>query len=255
MQNSPTWFAVARRPKWIGGFFVAMLVAAACSLFAQWQASRAVEAPLKDAETNAITLAHAPVLSNVIQPGVTPSESSVGKLIRVQATLDTSRFWVVANRQQQDGTKGFWVIGAYSDSAGNRFIAPMGFTTSSQKALEVAHSLTGALVAQVLQNLHGRLSPSEAPQPIHKVLASLSLGQLANLMPTDEAKRVYPLFVLVTDSHAPGLTDISVSSLNQTQINWLSAFYAAEWTAFCGVSFFMWWRLVRDEQLREKGLL
>jgi len=253
--SSPTWFAVARRPKWIGGLFVAMLVAAACGLFAQWQAGRAVEAPMKDAETNAYTLAHAPVLSSVIKPGVTPRVDAVGKLVRVQATLDTSRFWVVANRQQRDGTQGYWVVSFYGDSVGNRFLAPLGFTRSAAVAQSVAKGLTGNLVAQSLVELHGRLSPGEAPQRMSGVLQSLSLGQLSNLLPTDEARRVYPLFLLVTERHVAGLQGIQVTSLNQTQINWLSAFYAAEWTAFCGISFFMWWRLVRDQQLREKGLL
>jgi surfeit locus 1 family protein len=232
-----------------------MLVAAVCASLAQWQAGRSVEAPLRDAETNALTLAKAPFLDKVIRPGRTPVDSAVGRLVRTNATLDTSRFWVVANRQQRDGTRGYWVVGAYSDSAGNRFIAPMGFTDSASRAKSVASDLTGTLLAQSLVEMHGRLSPAEAPQPMRSILESLSLGQLANLMPGDEGKRVYPLFLLVTSQHAPGLTDIRVSSLNQTQINWLSAFYAAEWTAFCGFSFFMWWRLVRDQQQRERGLL
>ena len=255
MQNSPTWFAVARRPKWIGGLFLAMLVAALCAGFAQWQAGRSVEAPLRDAETNAATLAKAPSLDSVIKPGRTPNEAAVGKLVRTQATLDTSQFWVVANRQQRDGTRGYWVIGAYADSAGNRFIAPLGFTQSAAQAKRVAAGLTGSLVTQSLVEMHGRLSPGEAPQPIGSILKSLSLGQLANLMPKNEGTRVYPLFLLVTSEHAAGLVNIEVTSLNQTQINWLSAFYALEWTAFCGFSFFMWWRLVRDEQQRERGLL
>lgn len=83
------------------------------------------------------------------------------------------------------------------------------------------------------------------------ILQSLSLGQLANRVSVAEGKRFYPLFVLVTDSSATGLERITVSSLTEAQVNWLSAFYAIEWTAFCGFSFFMWWRLVRDRQLRE----
>jgi surfeit locus 1 family protein len=255
MQQSPSWFAVARRPKWIGGLFLAMAIAVICALFAQWQAGRSVEAPLKDAEVNATTLAKAPELNSVIRPGRTPRSSAVGTLVRTTATLNTDHFWVVANRQQENGTRGFWVVGSYTDSIGNRFLAPLGFTASRSNALLVAKRLTGEMVAQVLSPMHGRLSPGEGPQRIGAVLQSLSLGQLANIFPTDAGQRTYPLFLLVTESAAPGLERITVTSLNQTQINWLSAFYAVEWTAFCGFSFFMWWRLVRDQQQRERGEL
>jgi surfeit locus 1 family protein len=255
MQQSPSWFAVARRPKWIGGLFLAMAIAVICALFAQWQAGRSVEAPLKDAEANAVTLAKAPMLDTVIKPGRTPRPSAVGTLVRTSATLNTGHFWVVANRQQENGTRGFWVVGSYSDQAGNKFIAPLGFTTNRSNALAVAKRLTGSMVDQSLAPMHGRLSPGEGPQPIRPVLQSLSLGQLANQLPTDAGQRVYPLFLLVTESAATGLERITVTSLNQAQINWLSAFYALEWTAFCGFSFFMWWRLVRDQQQRERGEL
>ena len=232
-----------------------MAIAAVCALFAQWQAGRSVEAPLKDAEANAVTLAKAPELDTVIRPGRTPRASAVGTLVKTSATLSTDHFWVVANRVQANGTRGYWVVGTYSDSAGNKFVAPMGFTTSEANAIAVAKRLTGSVVDQVLAPMHGRLSPGEGPQAIAPVLQSLSLGQLANLLPTDAGQHVYPLFLLVTDRAAVGLERITVTSLNQTQINWLSAFYAAEWTAFCGFSFFMWWRLVRDQQQRERGEL
>jgi hypothetical protein len=232
-----------------------MAIAVVCALFAQWQAGRSVEAPLKDAEANAVTLARAPMLDTVIKPGRTPRTSAVGTLVRTSATLNTDHFWVVANRIQENGTRGYWVIGTYSDQAGNKFVAPLGFTSDRTNALAVAKRMTGLVVDQMLAPMHGRLSPSEGPQAIAPVLQSLSLGQLANLLPTDAGKRVYPLFLLVTNQAAESLERITVTSLNQTQINWLSAFYAAEWTAFCGFSFFMWWRLVRDQQQRERGQL
>lgn len=232
-----------------------MAIAVVCALFAQWQAGRSVEAPLKDAEANAVTLARAPMLDTVIKPGRTPRTSAVGTLVRTSATLNTDHFWVVANRIQENGTRGYWVIGTYSDQAGNKFVAPLGFTSDRTNALAVAKRMTGLVVDQMLAPMHGRLSPGEGPQAITPVLQSLSLGQLANLLPSDAGKRVYPLFLLVTNQAAEGLDRITVTSLNQTQINWLSAFYAAEWTAFCGFSFFMWWRLVRDQQQRERGQL
>ena len=36
-------------------------------------------------------------------------------------------------------------------------------------------------------------------------------------------------------------------------VNWLSAFYAIEWSVFAGFAVFMWWRLVEDERLRRRA--
>lgn len=250
MKKPPTWAEVARRPKWIGGFFIAMLVAALCAGFSQWQAGRSIEQPVHTEEINSASIAKAPMIDEVIRPGRAPKETAVGTLVRAEATLDTSKVWVVGNRVQKDGTSGFWVVAFYTDGKSYRFAAPLGFTKSRKNALAVAQRIEGSLVPQVLLPMHGRLSPSEPPQALGTVLQSLSLGQLANLN-GEAGYRTYPLFLLVTTEHVAGLENIEVTRMTTAQINWLSAFYAAEWAAFCGLSFFMWWRLVRDEQERE----
>ena len=229
-----------------------MGVAVVCALLAQWQASRSVEAPVRDADQSAFNWTKAPELSSVIKPGRTPRGTAVGTLVQTTATLDASTAYVVANRVQRDGSAGYWVMAFYTEPSGNRILAPLGFTSSKQHALQVAARISGLMNDSLAGPLHGRLSPAEAPQRIQRVLQSVSPGQLANLLPAQQAKRVYPLFLLVTDRAFPGLQKITVISLSTAQINWLSAFYAVEWTAFCGFSFFMWWRLVRDQQQRER---
>lgn len=223
-----------------------------CALLAQWQASRSVEAPVRDADQSAFNWTKAPELSSVIKPGRTPRGTAVGTLVQTNATLDASTAYVVANRVQRDGSAGYWVMAFYTEPSGNRILAPLGFTASKQHALRVASRISGLKNGSEASPLHGRLSPAEAPQRIQPVLQSVSPGQLANLLPAQQAMRVYPLFLLVTDRAFPGLQEITVISLSTAQINWLSAFYAVEWTAFCGFSFFMWWRLVRDQQQRER---
>ena len=253
MNQAPTWFAVARRPRWIGALFIALGVAVVCALLAQWQASRSVEAPVRDADRNAFNWTKAPELSSVIKPGRTPRGTAVGTLVRTTATLDAGTATVVANRVQRDGSAGYWVMAFYTEPSGNRILAPLGFTASKQQALQVAGRLSALKAASSPGLLHGRLSPAEAPQRIQRVLQSVAPGQLANLLPAQQGKRVYPLFMLVTDRALPGLEKITVVSLSTAQINWLSAFYAVEWFAFCGFSIFMWWRLVRDQQQRERS--
>lgn len=253
MNQAPTWFAVARRPRWIGALFIALGVAVVCALLAQWQASRSVEAPVRDADQSAFNWTKAPELSSVIKPGRTPRGTAVGTLVRTTVTLDTNSAFVVANRVQRDGSAGYWVMAFYTEPSGNRILAPLGFTSSRQHALQVADRVSALKTSSQASPLHGRLSPAEAPQRIQRVLQSVSPGQQANLLTTEQGKRVYPLFMLVTDRALPGLQKITVVSLSTAQINWLSAFYAAEWFAFCGFSIFMWWRLVRDQQQRERA--
>jgi hypothetical protein len=46
------------------------------------------------------------------------------------------------------------------------------------------------------------------------------------------------------------LKPIQVTYRDAERINWLSAFYFLEWMLFAGFAVFLWWRLVRDEQIR-----
>jgi hypothetical protein len=157
---------------------------------------------------------------------------------------------VVSGRVQNDGTPGYWVV-ADSHAFGKNLIVTLGFTPDRATAI-AARDTFAAQKHHRFIDLAGRLAPSEAPQEIAgSVLHSLSLGQLVNLISPEQPTGAYPMFLLVTKHQVAGLEDITVATLNQTQINWLSAFYAIEWTLFCGFSVFLWWRLVRDAQIRE----
>jgi cytochrome oxidase assembly protein ShyY1 len=250
--NKPlTWWSVARRPKWVGGFFVAMVVAVVCGLLAQWQIGRSVEEPLHSAENFAIESAKAPIIDAVIRPGVSPRMDAVGTLVLAQIRADHKHAWVVANRVQREGTAGFWVAASVATTGGKPLIMTLGFAPKLQQAVQARDAYLAASPERRYHNVYGRLSPAEAPQFIGgQALASLSPGQLANL---SGGAKIYPLFLLETHHAAPGLERITVETLSEAQINWLSAFYGLEWSVFMGFSFFMWWRLVRDEQQREQA--
>ena len=40
----------------------------------------------------------------------------------------------------------------------------------------------------------------------------------------------------------------------EVEVNLLNIFYGIEWVIFSGVAIFLWWRLVRDEQLKEQAV-
>ena len=251
MTKPLTWFEVARRPKWVGGFFVAMGVAAICALLAQWQGGRAIEEPLHNHTSYATEMAKAPNIDSVIRPGVTPRNNAVGTVVKATLILDVARAWVVSNRVQRDGTTGYWVVAMGHTDSGRDLVITLGFAAKRSVANQARDAFRASTPAAERQYF-GRLSPSEGPELIqHGLLTSLATGQLANLGNAGHAAAVYPLFLLETQHSFGGLSKITVETLSNAQINWLSAFYALEWSFFMGFSFFMWWRLVRDAQQRE----
>ena len=80
---------------------------------------------------------------------------------------------------------------------------------------------------------------------------------MINFWPLEKPK-VYPGFV-VSEQALYGAKDTTAESIvigvrqTQTELNWLSAFYAAEWIIFSGFALFLWGRLVQDERKRIEG--
>lgn len=251
MSKSPTWFAVATRPKWIGALLLALAVAAICGILAQWQGSRSFEAGLPK-----ISSLKTQPLSKVMLPNQDIGTNGVGSKVHATLTINTDQCHVITNRVQRNGTAGSWVVcqGITKDNAS--MPVALGFSTSVGGAKQGLRLLKQSGSFQ--SHFTGLLAPSEAPQQIPQnlaragfVLPSLSVGQLINLYSVDSPIRAYPLFLLVVNQATTGLERITVTTATESQINWLSAFYALEWAVFCGFSVFLWWRLVRDAQIKE----
>jgi hypothetical protein len=104
--------------------------------------------------------------------------------------------------------------------------------------------------------LQGVMIPSEAPLPISSdknyIFESLSLAQLVNIYspekPIEVASQVLALNGQSQASAWPPLKPVNVIYDPVQRVNWLSAFYFAEWVLFAGFAVFLWWRLVKDEQ-------
>ena len=104
--------------------------------------------------------------------------------------------------------------------------------------------------------LQGVMIPSEAPKPRNYdknyIFESLSVAQLVNVYSPDKGIDVAPMILALNGqsqaSAWPPLKPIDVTYDPVQRINWLSAFYFAEWVLFAGFAIFLWWRLVKDEQ-------
>jgi hypothetical protein len=101
-------------------------------------------------------------------------------------------------------------------------------------------------------NVVGRYVPSESPQQSDfrsGERSAIAIAELVNLW-TDPGP-VYGGY-LVAQEAPPGLVSIGTEAPpTERQLNWLNLFYAAEWVIFAGFAIYLWYRLVKDEWLRE----
>jgi surfeit locus 1 family protein len=234
--KQPTFWQVALRARWIGALFLALALAAGFAALGQWQLER--------------TFVPAPPVSLPID--------------KATVSLDTSNVYVVENRLQH-GQLGYWVISNSTDMDGKSLTLALGWTADLAKAEKVRVEVQNSIQVRMLIPIQGYLFPSEAPQPINAskpyLLKSLSLAQLVNLYAPDrklesatQFMAVQPVAGALNIYETPDLQPITIDAgPGGTEVNWLTAFYAIEWTVFAGFAVFLWWRLVRDAQIREQA--
>jgi surfeit locus 1 family protein len=234
MSKAPSFFAVAKQPKWIGALFLALAVAAIFSLLSQWQLDRAFT---KD---NA-----APIAINI--------ES-------VNVKLDTKNVYIVANRIQ--GTeRGYWLITNSVNASNKNLTIALGWSADLAEVEGERTALMTSGLEKFDTKLDGVFIPSEAPVSSKNekpyVLDSLSLAQLINLYSPEKPIQVEPQILALNGysqaSAWPPLKPINIAYVEGQKINWLSAFYFLEWLLFAGFAVFLWWRLVKDEQILLAG--
>ena len=229
MNRAPSFFAVARQPKWIGALFLSLAVAAIFAALGQWQLDRAFT---KD---NA-----APIAVNMETANV---------------QLDTKNDYIVANRLN-GAERGYWLITNSVETSGKNLTIALGWSADLAEVNQERKALMESGLEKFETRLDGVFIPSEAPLPQKNtnVFESLSLAQLVNVYSPNKPIEIEP-HVLALNGYSqasawPPLKPINVAYAEGQKINWLSAFYFAEWLLFAGFAVFLWWRLVKDEQIR-----
>ena len=239
----PTFWEVARRPRWVVGFAVAVLVAVVFSLLMQWQLSRTFNVVGVSVEQR-----EAVPIDELTRPG-SFEPFSFDRLVTAEIELDGDSALVVANRLQLvdgEAVEGYWVI-ANSYVEGASLTVALGFSED----LETARSAARSLIDQQA-SVTGYIQPTEAVKPrIEGELSSVSLGQLVNIY-FDSPTPSYPIYLILQQGVDSELESISIEIRQQeVEINWLTAFYAAEWAFFALAAFYVWWRMVQDARIRE----
>ena len=258
--TNPTWSQVARRPKWIFGFFLALAIAAVFALLGQWQLERSfTEVQPEDENQKPV------VLIQTEKPGAPLTVAAANKRVKADVMLDTQNVFIVANRLQRANDEvlsGYWVIANSSvllqdgDSTASLSVG-IGFAEDLLTAEEARAELMESIQAQAFLEQTGRYLQTEGPvaqtDPTKPyLLESFSLAQLVNLYKGDGVQSLAGFMVLDSDPGF-GLEAIVIAPPEAgTQVNWLTLFYALEWALFAGFAVFLWWRLVEDARIREQ---
>jgi surfeit locus 1 family protein len=256
---NPTFFQVARRPKWVGGLILSLAVAFVFALLGQWQLDRTFTVIEPASENEQVF-----VLNDVALPGAPITAQAANVLVSADIFLDQQNVFIVSNRLQQSGgevVEGYWVIAnsgallADNDTTGSLTVA-IGYADTLEQAESARTEIQDAILPQAFLESAGRYLQTEGPIAIADpgkphVLESLSLAQLVNLYEGPPVQS-FAGFLAIDADPGFGLDKIELPPQEVgTQVNWLTLFYAVEWVLFGIFAVFLWWRLVEDQRLRE----
>ncbi|MFM5904147.1 MAG: SURF1 family cytochrome oxidase biogenesis protein [Microbacteriaceae bacterium] len=258
----PSFWQVARRPKWIAGLAIALMIAVLFALFGNWQLSRSIRVTTANTDLDKVV-----TLEDLADTSSSFLDVQADRRVSTTVWIDPGSCVVIANRNQlldDANTKpGFWAVlhaTIQKDTAETEHIvvASAFFENTDDASAYCAEVAKSGLAFDTPIDLTGRYEPSEVAKarPVAGVnlFESLSVEQLINVWPLTQPK-VYSGFIIsdrVIAAHLAAAGEpikIGVRK-SQTELNLLSAFYAIEWILFSGFAVFMWGRLVQDERKR-----
>lgn len=264
----PSFWRVARQPKWIAALLVVVSIGSVFGVLAQWQLERTfvtvgtIDVDLPPVSVDELMTPSQPMLSAVLD-----------RQVDATATFDLAETWIVENRRQltpdtDEVVDGYWLVTLaevqHPQFGPTDLAVALGFSDNLSEMQQAAIVLAsveseGTEAGSAAVDFSGYLEPTEAPtgdlvsdRDTAVPLQSMSLSQLVNL--DDQGPRaIYPGFIILTSGlELPAeLEVIRIAIQSATiEVNWLTAFYAIEWIIFIGFAFYIWWRLVTDARMR-----
>jgi cytochrome oxidase assembly protein ShyY1 len=254
---------LALTAKWISGLLLALLLASAFAFLGQWQLGRAV-----GSETKKVTASDFVSLNEAAKPNqpfafAEVSESVAKKValhrVRAEINLYDAKPFIIADRIQLDGRVGYWLVQPAHVKLADGSLAEVFVARGWAKDLSTAKRAANLLPSLGFDlhwfgNFVGRYQPGESPLKANAdgTFASLSPAQLINLVQEVKPLPSFGGFFVVDEADGSGDAQLGLETITMgvpdlgNSINWLSAFYAIEWTVFAGFAVFMWWRLLAD---------
>lgn len=245
--TSPSFPAVARRPRSIALLLLSVGVAFAFAFFGQWQLSRAVQnGDVVPRPTETVT-----DLRAVAEPQQAVRNEAIGQLVRVGGAWQEGDFLVLADRVNQD-RRGFWVVGHWRTDDAATLAVALGWTPDEATAVAAAARWNGFGGPELAQ-VEGRYQQAEAPlAPLEprKYAAEMAVAEFVNTWVS--AVPAYNGFVTLADAPAPLEAIYSPPLQLEVQLNFLNLFYAVEWILFSLAALYIWYRLIRDVYEKER---
>lgn len=256
----PTFWQVARRPRWIGVLLACIAVAAVFAILGQWQIERAVEhgqGDDRDTET-------AVPLATVATPGEPMLSDAGGRMVTAEGDDVPEDYRTLAGRSQ-DGRLGWWVIGRIlvpqEDGPDASLAVAYSWNATAEGAEAVVEQLRERSDALGVHAVGGRYMPTEAPTQGTVQTGereAMSIAALVNEWSDWNGSAYAGYLILDPELAAQAGTDmpgdepiVSMRPVTDTQLNMLNVFYAVEWVAFMLFAFYLWYRLVKDARERE----
>ncbi|GFZ93448.1 SURF1 family protein [Nesterenkonia alkaliphila] len=244
--HPPSFWDIARQPKWIAMLILALVMATVFVVLSAWQfgASRSETVQHQDTETPA-------PLTEIYEPARPITVHEADRIVDVTGEFLPETQVFIAERLQE-GESGYWAVAAFQVAD-----APAGEVIPVVRGWAEDYDAVGPPPEGQL-TLQGRLLPTEAPAPgprelPYPLLSTLSVAELINLWDEDS----YSGFLVDFSGEAGASGSSSLEGVwvgtqpEGSSINWLNLFYAVEWVVFAGFAFYFWWRMVRDAQQRQ----
>ena len=232
-----TWWAVARRPKWLlalGGFLV---IVGVFSALAQWQWQRSIdEATIIERDTE-----NAVALESVAIPQSTITTDASGRMVSVECQIvATDDVWVT--NRAVPGDRGDWLVRHCLTPQGHSVAVVAGWAPTQ---FDGPYPDTSGTVI-------GRYVPTESPQTSDfeaGLLEVIAIGEMVNLWA--EPGPVYGGFIVMEQAPEPLRTIPTEAPPTDASLNILNVFYSIQWLIFAVFALYFWYRLVKDELEKE----
>lgn len=245
----PTLREVMLRGRWIAMLLLCLVVAGVFAWLGQWQLGRAIDtAPPPPGATEQVR-----PLADVVEPGEYLPEPLVGQRVETTGVWVPGDFLVVSGRFNE-GAAGYWVTGQLRVGERTSIAVAIGWTADLDEARRAIEALDAdadgsevTITGRVISDEGPVPPPHDDPERMDRMSPAMLLSRWHDTADLD----VYRPY-LASASALAGLTDIaSPAPEEQSPINWLNVFYAAEWAIFAGFAFYLWYRLAKDAWERE----
>jgi surfeit locus 1 family protein len=235
----------ALRPRFLGLLGLVVVVGIAFGFLGRWQLGVAESTAYREAVEQARAQEPA-ALTTVLEPHA-PFRGDLSSRPVIAVGRYAADGQLLVPDRRLDGVPGLWVLTPFVvEGTGATLAVVRGFVTDpSDAGPPPAGDLT----------LSGGLAPGESPvsEPVGEgQIGSVDLSLLVNSWPGD----IYNAFLFLEseDPAAAAQPTRVPTPLPDTSIQWRNAAYAVQWWVFALFALWVWFRMVREETLREEAL-